>query len=282
MMRCPYDPDAQRVIKISFDARHLWVPQGQGILRRGFRTLNRFFSAFGLAGRVEVFQRLAVGAARSCHFEVESPPGMNLAETVLRIRPSSSQRYIQVDKDDAPYRGHVRASDRGRNDLGELSVIFYANRQGLVLPLLLVGIIISGAVYFIPGRYGAVDGAALGAVLLLPFLLAAYYARSDEHSYVTSTLQGTRLLALITVGCGVAVVLLAALGYLHEEGAQPGTTVIQQVTVPDIVHYAEVLSISSTAIMALSLVMPWAGRVYRSAVRRWQRTNSGDRGVLKA
>ena len=73
---------------------------------------------------------------------------------------------------------------RSQSETASLTVVLQARRETLIVPLLVSAVIITVPLWFLEreAAFGRLDGATLGALLLVPFLLAAFYIRSATHT----------------------------------------------------------------------------------------------------
>lgn len=259
-----YRPDQRRLIKFSFDAemRHPKLRQIQRWGRAGaYRWATRILSSFGLVGRQEEFDDLSPGWTESYHAELLPPAGTYATDTKLTITTTESDEPL-VSTDDNHWRPHVRAPQEGRTrnpaDSGVLTTRFQARRDGLVFPLFLGAAIITGVLAYVPEQAKHLDGVTLGALLLAPFALSLYYARSDENSYVTNAMRGMRFIGTVPVVAGVLVIGLVALGYL---GRSPAENPHWAIT---LTLWAGRISAGATVVLLMALLTPGLGWFVRS------------------
>jgi hypothetical protein len=278
-----YRSNERRLVKLSYDTR---------INHRRFtelyRWLTRLVSSVGLLGRQEEFGELAVGWAKSYHAEVVPASDTYSAEATLEVeRPK--ERLFRT-RDDHPSRPHLKALGAGpgtsRGDTGRLTLILHARRDGLVFPLFASAAIITAVLAFVPQQAGHLDGLTLGALLLAPFALAAYYASSAENSYVTNTMRGVRLVATIPVAAGILVIALQALGYLDlPEPGHPGQMTSHENAV-SAARVAAHVAAWATAGLLVALVSPRLGAWTRPAIwalqNRVERSHGSKRSRLVA
>jgi hypothetical protein len=265
LVRVPHRPGHREVMKLSYDAAHR-TGRGRGLSGRSYYAGQRFASSLGLISRVEVFDNLLVGLGASYHAEVVPPTDTYAAETTLELDdPAATARIV----DDHRYRPHVYTTGRPRGDRASLTVLIDPHREGLIAPLFVSGLLISGALWFVDreAKRGRLDGQTLAALLLVPFALAAYYVRSAENSYLTRMLRGVRLLAAAPVGAGAFVIASLGLGYLgldaHKAKVAPSAF--------DGARYAAYVSAGATAVLALAMVSPLLARLLRPPIRALQR-----------
>ncbi len=209
----PYRPGYRQVVKFSHD-RPLRAAHSLGFAGRAYLTLNRFLSSFGLLGRVERFDDLAVGLCQSFHAELVPPADTYVADTTLKASdpPDPGRTITSADR----YRPHVHLVPRSQSETASLTVVLQARRETLIVPLLVSAVIITVTLWFLEreAAFGRLDGATLGALLLVPFLLAAFYIRSAENTYLTEMLRGVRFAAVVPIAAGVFVIAAIGLGYL--------------------------------------------------------------------
>jgi hypothetical protein len=235
----PYEGDEPCVVKLSHDVELLRGRQA------GWSTMiSRFFASFGLPARRERFGELAVGLGESYHAEAVAPPDTYIDAAQLEV-PGRKER-----SDSHRFRPHVHIDSEHGRERGTFSLLLQAQRAGLVLPLLLAALTITGALVLVPRQEDSLDGQTLAALLLVPFALAAYFIRSAENSYVTQMLRGVRLVAAVPVLAGVVTITMLGLGYLAPEH---GTTAEDADTIARCAAWA---SGGATALLALAVVSP--------------------------
>lgn len=261
-----YRPGSRRLVKFSYDAA-LGHRSGQGFARQAYRRMTRLASSLGLMARLEEFSDLAIGWAESYHAEAVPAPGTYSAEATLEVERSAG---IERSRDRHRSRPHLRAAGKSRGDSGQLALLFQARRDGLILPLLVSAAVIAGALAFVPKRSGHIDGQTLGALLLAPFALAAFYARSSENSYVTNALRGVRLVATVPVAAGVLVLSMLGLGYLGSTQASDSDTALS------IARWSAHVALWSTVALFLALINPKLGSWTRPGMR-WVQDRSQDK-----
>lgn len=258
-----YWPGQRHVCKLSYDAAIKTQHASRGA--RLYTGLNRTMSSFGLAGRFEVFDNLAVGLGLSYHAEAVPPRDTYIAEAALTVHRPGEPTGDAPITDKHSFRPHLRATPTKRGDEGSLSLIIHAHRGELLLPLAFSSLLISVALGFLPSHVYDVDGQTLGALLLVPFALSAFYIRSQENSYVTSMLRGVRLLALLPLLAAVWAIGLIALGTIPpNDGAALASGILTEIRVPFLV--AAVPSV----VLLLATVSSALGRVTRPVIRAQQ------------
>lgn len=263
-----YQGEKRQLIKFSFDAE-MRRPKLRQIQRWGraeaYRWATRTLSSFGLVGRQEEFDDLSPSWAESYHAELLPPAGTYAADTKLTITTTESSEPLE-STDDNHWRPHVRAPQEGRTrnpaDSGVLTTRFQARRDGLVFPLFLGAAIITGVLAYVPGQVEHLDGITLGALLLAPFALSLYYARSDENSYVTNAMRGMRFIGTVPVVAGVLVIALVALGYLGTDAAGEPDWAIT------LTLWAARISAGATVVLLMALLTPGLGWIVRYCEER--------------
>jgi len=252
---------ARQLVKFSYDARFERAP-----LRKLLWWIQRIASSTGLLARAEVFPGLAVGWAQSYHAEVV--PAASTYSAAAWLKVETVHGTLPPPLDTHPTRPHMRAKRRGdpnRGDVGTLRVLLHARRDGLVFPLLLSAAVITTVLaFFLPQQQGEIDSVTLGALLLAPFALATYYARSDENSYVTAAMRGVRLVATVPVIAGITVIGLLALGYLHSPDPNPSAVISPEAAL-DIARWGARAAAWSTAVLLMAMIGPTLGVWGRAA-----------------
>jgi hypothetical protein len=253
----------RHVCKLSYDAAIQRQHASGGA--RFYTGANHLLSSFGLAGRVEFFDNLAVGLTESYHAEAVPPRDTYIAEAALAVRrPGKPADEVPIT-DRHAFRPHLRVTSNQRGDEGKLSLIIHAHRGELLLPLALSSLLITVALGFLPVHVYRVDGVTLGALLLVPFALSSFYVRAQENSYVTSLLRGVRVLALLPLLAAVWTIGLVALGTIPPEaGARLSDRALTDVRVPFLV------AAGPTALLLLATVSSGIGRIARPIIRARQ------------
>lgn len=260
----PYWPGQRLVCKISYDAAIRLQHASRGA--RAYSGANRVLSSFGLVGRVEFFDNLAVGLAQSYHAEAVPPHDTYIAEASLAVRRLGAPADDDPVTDDHAFRPHLRAAATQRGDEGKLSLIIHAHREELVLPLAFSSLLISIVLGFLPTHVYNVDGQTLGALLLVPFALSAFYIRSQENSYVTRMLRGVRLLALLPLLAAVWAIGLVALGVVPPDTGRPvSNRTLTELRIPFLV------AATPTAMLVLAVAASMIGRMTRRRIRASQK-----------
>jgi hypothetical protein len=258
-----YEEGQRQLVKFAYDAQ-MKRPTLRELQRWGwsecYRWAMRVLSSFGLLARLEEFRHVSAGWSQSYHAEIVPAGGTYAARTTLAVRTPDSPRPLE-SVDDSPSRPHVRAPQEGRRrsrgDSGVLTTLLQARRDGLVFPLFLGAAIITGVLAFVAQRVEDLDGVTLGALLLAPFALSLYYARSDENSYVTNAMRGVRVIGTIPVVAGVVVIALVALGYL---GPAPPRSQEWAITTTE---WAAKASSWATVLLFMALIAPILGWLAR-------------------
>jgi hypothetical protein len=211
LVAVPYRPGERTLVKVSYVTRFKssvlksWREEEK---RAAIRLLaNRLFSSLALVGRVEYFTGLEVRRSKSYHAEVVPASGTYCEEANLCLRRPDRKKAGRITR--GVYRDfhHSRphlwvgdGDDTNRAEEGVLEVSLYAAREGLILPLLVSAALIAGVLSLILAHHPDVDGVTLGAVLLAPIALAAYYARAEENGGTSAALcvmEGVAWVALI-------------------------------------------------------------------------------------
>lgn len=255
----PYRPDVRQLVKFSYDAE-MKRPKLRRLLSWNsadtYRWTTRMLSSFGLAARQEEFNDLSPGWGESYHAEVVPPAATYAANTTLEIETAESEEPLECS-DDNPWRPHVRAPQEGRprssSESGVVTTLIQARRDGLFFPLFLSAAVITGVLAYIPERVGELDGVTLGALLLAPFALALYYARSGENSYVTNAMRGVRFVGTLPVLAGVTAIALVALGYLGDDAAEKHDWAISTTI------WAARISAGASVVLFMALLTPGLG-----------------------
>jgi hypothetical protein len=277
LVSVPYTPGKSGLIKVSYEAR-LETSFRQSVRELGFGggayfLLSRFFSSFGLVGRAEYFTEIPLRLGRSYHAEVMPAPGTYAEEASLTLEAQATGEKGEeppknVHRDFDHSRPHLLDNADGgktdRSEQGFLEVILHAEREGLIFPLFFSAGVIAGVLAFVSKQAGhdRLDGITLGALLLAPVALAAYYARSDENGYLTTAMRGVRYVGTTAVFAGVVVIGLLALGYVQPHGESA-------VSDPDalvIVRCAARVSLACTVALALALVAPFVDEFARRLI----------------
>lgn len=266
LVTLPYRPGYRQLVKFSQD-RPLHAPHSLGVLRRAYLTLNRIFSSFGLLARIERFDDLAAGQGKSYHAELVPPADTYVAETTLTTRdpPAKPQNVTSKDR----YRPHVRVVPRSQSETASLTVLLQARRETLIVPLFVSAAIIAGTLWFVEreAALGRLDGATLAALLLVPFLMAAFYVRSAENTYLTEMLRGVRFVAIVPIVAGVFVIAAVGLGYLALDmyGNEVSTFAFTWS------ERARYFAVGATGLLVLAMLSPAPASAVRPLIRRLQR-----------
>ena len=91
LAQVPYGPGERQLLKLSYDAA-LETGRTKDKLDKLTFLANQAASAFGLTGRLEVFDGLVVGRAASYHAEVIPPPDTYVTEVRWRVQPARHAR----------------------------------------------------------------------------------------------------------------------------------------------------------------------------------------------
>lgn len=261
LVSVPYRPHVRMLVKVGYDAK---LETSLGQLRRGLRErpraerayvfFGRVFSAVGLMGRTEYFTDLPVRLGKSHHVEVAPPPGTYAEEASLVIEGRVKRDYDH-SRPHLWVRGGFKGTDRG--ELGTLAVILHARREVSVFPLFFSSALIAGVLAFVSkqAELDRVDGITLGAILLAPVALAAYYARSEENQYLTVILRGVRRLATLAVLVGVVVIALLALGSIEPQ-REAGKVVTSDSTALLVTRWAARVAIFCTVALGMAMLAP--------------------------
>ncbi len=148
----------------------------------------------------------AVGTARSFHFELGVPDGLEIVSSSLDVGEQSLTSETFVGR-----RTHLGLDEPTYGSVGRALVRVRAERQGFLSSALLLGLVtfVLLVVGFIRLDVIATEVEAVGPVLLIvPALLAAFLVRPGEHALASRILAGTRI--ALTVA-GVANVAAAAI-----------------------------------------------------------------------
>jgi hypothetical protein len=285
MVALPYQPGTPSLVKVSYETQFEEPAQEESWLRRatrlGYRLPSRLLGSLGLMGRVEYFKALRVRHGRSYHVEVLPAAGTYSGEAFLTIEGSEQEPESRLgSREDAPATGVWRDTNPSRPHLwvgggghktnrgerGQVGVILYARRDGLIFPLFFSAAVIAGVLAFVPTQDGSLDGITLGALLLAPVALAAYYARSDENGYLTMALRGVRGLATLSVIAGVTVIGLLALGYIQPAPAGGGAVSPSNPTAIEIARWAARAALICADVLGLALVAPTLSAMARRAM----------------
>jgi hypothetical protein len=282
LVALPYRPVTPQLLKFSYD-EPLDPPihvEGRARIARTLRSLNRVLSSLGLMGRVESIRGLPVRLGASYHAEVLPAPGTYSGEASLAIKeplqeeggnPVSRQALIRegVCRDTHRSRPHLWVGGGGREtnrgELGDLRVILFARRDGLVFPLFFSAAVIASVLAWVPSEYSRLDGITLGALLLAPVALAAYYARSDENDYLTVAMRGLRGVATVSVIAGVAVIALLGLGYIQPHPDEGHRALASDPTAIELARWAGRAALVCAIELGLAVVAPTAAEAARRA-----------------
>lgn len=246
-------------------------------LSRAYRWMMRNLSRLGLVARQEDFEGLQLGWSASYHAELVPPADMWVAETSLE--PEGEPSIRSRDK----FRPHLRVGARPRESTGQLTVLLHPQMDALIVPLVLSAAVISAALAFVPHRLGSLDGQTFGALLVLPFALAAFYVRSSEHRYVTDALRLLRVLAMMPVLAGLLILAMLGLGFLE---VVQGTGAPADPDAVTVAEWAAKAAATATVFLTLALITPSVGiwlreRIIRN-VERWTKKWPGSRQSLLA
>lgn len=202
-------PERRRLLKFTYDAPLQLAPMR--LRDRAYRLITGASSGLGWSARIEDFEELPVGWAQSYHVEVAAPEDTWVAEAVLEEEGGEA---VEMDRESSPrlLRPHLHVAGCRRDQTAQLTLSLYARRDALVVPLLFAAAAITSVLAYIPQHGSDLDGQTLGALLLVPFALSAFYVRPSEHSYVTRGIRGMRVIALVPVVAGVLALALIGLG----------------------------------------------------------------------
>lgn len=249
-----YEPGRRRLIKVSFDAAKGVQEAEAAALARAYRRTNRLLSSLGFTARQEEVSDLQVGWAYSYHVEVDPPTEMWVAEASLEVDEGPAELSS------SHYRPHFRVSNRERFEVGTLTLLLNPRRESLVFPLFGSALAIAAMLAFVPEHLKTLDAQVLGALLLLPFALIAYYVRGAEHRYVSTAMRGVRILAGIPVLAAVAVLGMLGLGVLGSD-TRSGEVAYE------IAVWSSRIAGLATAFLVPSLFFPELAKLFRPIVR---------------
>jgi hypothetical protein len=289
LVSLPYRPGVPMLVKVGYDAKLktslLESLRGLSRIERAFFVLSRFFSSVALMGRAERITDLPVRLGKSHHVEVTPAPGTYAEEANLVVeRPTIGTDGVATTKRTKPARDpdHTRphlwvpaAADPNRGESGSLEVILRPRREVSIFPLFFSAAVIAGVLAFVSeqARHGRVDGITLGAILLAPVALAAYYARSDENEYLTVTLRGVRWIATAAILAGVVVIALLALGSI-EPRVEGHEHLRSDATALAVTRWSARVAFVSTVALGLALCAPildeWARNLWTSHGSAWR------------
>ncbi len=283
----PYRPGSRHLVKVRYDARI------EGALRQFVRNpwswattrllVSRLFSSVGLIGRIEHFKEIPVRLGKSYHAEIIPPTGTHCEEANLSILRPEGERSGRSKSSKGPLtEGVYRESDRtrphlwvggdgsgtDRDEQGWVEVVLHAGRDGLMFPLFFSTAVIAAVLAFVPTQDGHLDGITLGALLLAPVALAAYYARSDENAYLTTAMRGARGLATVAVIAAVMVIALIGLGYIQPHPASGDAGLPSNGYAIDLAHIAAWASLGCAVVLGLAMVAPLVNELVRVVALR--------------
>ncbi len=250
-----YEPGSRQLVKLSYDAP-LRKP-ARGRRQRLYVAATRLGSGLGWTGRREDFEEIQVGWAESYHVEVNPPQDTWIAEAALEVNGEKPVR----DRAPRLLRPHLRVGPLARDRTAELTLSVHPRRDSLITPLLFAAATIATILVLVPQHQTSLDGQTLGALLLLPLALSAFYVRPGEHSYVTMSIQGIRAIAAVPVVAGIFVLALVALGLIPGGGraADPGAL--------EAAGWAARASVLSVYLLLIAFLAPTVGRPARALVR---------------
>lgn len=258
-----YTPGARVICKVSYDAAI--QPLSAPTLARLYTRANRIVSGFGVAGRVEYFDNLAVGLGQSYHAEAIPPRDAYVAEAALTVRRAGAPEDDEPILDNHAFRPHLRAQVKARGDTGKLSLIIHARRQELIVPLAFSSALIALVLAFFPSHVYRLNPETFAAVLLVPFALSAYYIRSQENSYVTGMLLGARCVAALPLLAAIYALTLTALGVVPpRKDATLSSRFLVEIRIPFLV------AATATILLAIAVAAPTLGDWTRSRRRALQ------------
>jgi hypothetical protein len=288
LVAVPYRPQVQTLVKVSYLTRFkssVLKPWRQGQKPAAIRLLaNRLFSSLALVGRVEYFTGLEVRRSKSYHAEIVPASGTYCEEANLCLRYPEEVKEGRVTR--GVYRdfNHSRphlwvgdGDDTDRAEEGVLEVALFAEREGLILPLLVSAALIAGVLSLVLRHHPDVDGVTLGAVLLAPIALAAYYARTDENGYLTMAMRGVRYVGLASTIAAIIAIALVALGYLEVPDGNGRTRTLGTPAALCVMEVVAWVALVCTVLLAMALCGPIVSERFR---RFWFRrtTNPLPRG----
>lgn len=278
----PFRPGARHLIKVRYDARI------DGAVRRFFRNprswatirllYSRLFSTVGLAGRIEYLTGMSVRLGKSYHAEIIPPAGTHCEEANLSILGPEEENGSEagvvpltegVYRDSDRSRPHLWVGGGGETNRGEqgwVEVVLHAGRDGLMFPLFFSTAVIAAVLAYVPTQDGHLDGITLGALLLAPVALAAYYARSDENAYLTTAMRGARGLATVAVIAAVMVIGLIGLGYIQPHSVGGDTVLHSNHYAIDLAHIGAWVSLGCAVVLALAMLAPFVNELVRRVV----------------
>lgn len=288
LVAIPYRPGAPGLIKVGYDARiessvRSFTQIRDGAPNRKRREgalylINRALSSVGLVGRVERFTELPLRLGKSYHAEIVPVTGTYCEEANLSIeepKPAAEtkakggvrKRPEDVYRDFHHSRPHLWVGGGGRDttrdEQGSVEVILFASREGLIFPLFFSTALIAGVLSLVAGHHRSIDGITLGALLLAPVALAAYYARSDENGYLTMAMRGVRWLATTAVIAAITVIALLALGYVEHPRGRADVPLEGTPYALDVAHWAARASLVCATVLFLALLAPLANETAR-------------------
>ncbi len=247
-----YQPNTRRLVKFSYDA--VLYPSNLKRWQDAYRRLTRAGASLGWFPQRENFEDIQVGWAESYHVEVVPPTDTRVAEAALHVDEKPTRR----DNTHRLLRPHLLAQGCASNDAAELTLLMHPQQDALILPLLFAAVVIAAVLTLVPGHRASLDGQTLGALLLVPLALSAFYVRPGEHSYVTKSIQGLRMIAAVPVLCGVLVLTLVALGLLDDTGNCDRGLALAQ--------WAARASVGAAYLLLIAFVVPAMGKWARVAI----------------
>jgi hypothetical protein len=286
LVAVPYRPNVPSLVKVSYDTRigssvfQLWRNKKKRAAARLWA--NRLFSSLALVGRVEYFTGLEVRRSKSYHAEVVPATGTYCEEANLCLRPAEKEGSDAPRSTRGVYRDfhhshpHLWVGDGGdktnRGEDGVLEISLFAAREGLILPLFFSAALIAGVLSLVLAQHPDVDGITLGAVLLAPVALAAYYARSDENGYLTMAMRGARYVATFSIVSAITAIAVIALGYVEVPDGNGRTRTLGTPAALCVMEVAAWVALACAVLLAMALCAPILNERFR---RFWFKPGSG-------
>ena len=206
LIAAPPEPGARRVVKLGYDEEPGSEPE----------LLKRVGSSLGWRRTPFRFEASAVSLCASYHFELASPPDLEIAGARLDIYPPGQPKQQHVDLEPGS-RAHLYVAGVEPGAKGEVVVDVHARRSGLVRASLFVAAV---SFALLLGGYFRLDAigdpaqtqTATGLLLLVPTFLAAYIVKPGEHQLASALLLGVRVLMTVAALSAIYAAALLAGG----------------------------------------------------------------------
>lgn len=190
-----------------------------GVPPRDLNLLQKIGRSIAWASTSFTFDVPAVGEAGSFHFEVQAPEGLQIRRATLTAHAEGCPSQGTVRRGVRTLqRVHLHLRDVPAGAWGAATVALKPRAPTLIrgnalgAGLIALGLIVAAAFFIDKLRTTEDLGAIVGALLIVPGLLAVISVRSSEHPLTTSVLFGVRMVTLLSGASAVSAAVLLVAG----------------------------------------------------------------------